>query len=82
MLVAAKKPRKKTCKACREVFTPERSLQSVCSPKCGLAVAAAKRERERKSLAKIERREIRAAKERFKTRSDHMREAQAAFNEW
>lgn len=45
MLVAAKKPRKKTCKACREVFTPERSLQSVCSPKCGLALAAAKRER-------------------------------------
>ncbi|HGW8793647.1 TPA: recombination protein NinG, partial [Pseudomonas aeruginosa] len=38
MLVAAKKPRKKTCKACREVFTPERSLQSVCSPKCGLAL--------------------------------------------
>ncbi|HIE1384968.1 TPA: recombination protein NinG [Pseudomonas aeruginosa] len=82
MLVAAKKPRKKTCKACREVFTPERSLQSVCSPKCGLALATAKRERERKSLAKMERREIRAAKERFKTRSDHMREAQAAFNEW
>jgi hypothetical protein len=41
-----------------------------------------KREQERKSLAQLERRAIKAAKERIKSRSQHMKEAQVAFNAW
>ncbi|WP_281686751.1 recombination protein NinG [Pseudomonas citronellolis] len=82
MLAASKKPRKKTCKACRETFVPDRSLQSVCSPKCGLALVVANREKERKSFQQRERREIRVRKEQLKSRAEHLREAQAAFNEF
>ncbi len=82
MTLASRKPRKKTCKACREAFVPERSLQSVCSPKCGLALVVASREKDRKSFQQRERREIRVRKEQLKSRAEHLREAQAAFNEW
>ncbi|MFQ6346011.1 recombination protein NinG [Pseudomonas sp. R11F] len=75
-------PKPKTCKnpACRASFVPQRLGQAVCSPKCGLVLAVAKREKERKSFAQAERREIRVRKEKLKTRGDHMREAQQAFN--
>ncbi|WP_431482247.1 recombination protein NinG [Pseudomonas solani] len=73
-------PRPKKCRHCRQQFTPTRPLQIVCSPACGLGLAKAKQERERKSLEKIERREIRTARERLKRRGDYMREAQQAFN--
>jgi hypothetical protein len=39
-------------------------------------------EKARKSLAQIERREIKIRKEKLKSRADHLREAQAVFNEW
>lgn len=84
MTLAAKKPKPKTCKnpACRELFNPQRIGQSVCSPRCGLATVDLKKERERKALAQLERKAIKAAKERIKSRSDHIKEAQQAFNAW
>lgn len=82
MRIALKELRKKKCRnaACRAEFIPSRSMQVVCSPLCGLAVAKAKRERDRKSIDQRERREIRVAKERIKSKADHMREAQQVFN--
>ena len=77
-----KKPKAKKCKQCRTTFNPDRHLQSVCSPRCGLDLAAAKREKERVSIQRRERREIRERKEKLKSRADHLKDAQAAVNEF
>jgi hypothetical protein len=84
MRLPAKQPRPKKCKnpACGISFPPQRLGQAVCSPKCGLAIKDVNQEKARKSLAQIERREIKVRKEKLKSRADHLREAQAAFNEW
>src|SRR5450830_596737 len=84
MSLSAKQPKPKTCKnpACRASFVPQRLGQAVCSPKCGLAIKDVHQEKARKSLAQVERREIKVRKEKLKTRGEHMREAQQAFNEY
>ena len=82
MTLAAKPPRPKKCRVCRETYTPSKPLQIVCSPSCGLMHAAQKRERERKALVKIERKAIREAKEKIKPRAAYMKETQSAFNAW
>lgn len=80
--MTAKQLRPKKCRVCLEAFSPRKHLQVVCSPNCALLHAKQKRERERKALAKIERKAIREAKERIKPRAAYMKEAQAAFNAW
>jgi DNA repair exonuclease SbcCD ATPase subunit len=84
MSLPAKQPRPKKCKnpACGTSFPPQRLGQAVCSPKCGLAIKDVNQERARKAIAQIERREIKVRKEKLKSRAEHLREAQAAFNEW
>ncbi|WP_223535709.1 recombination protein NinG [Pseudomonas sp. GL-B-16] len=84
MSIAPKQPRPKKCKnpACGTSFPPQRLGQAVCSPKCGLAIKDVNQEKARKSLAQIDRREIKARKEKLKSRADHLREAQAAVNEF
>ena len=80
----AKQPKPKKCKnpACGISFPPQRLGQAVCSPKCGLAIKDVNQAKARKSLAQVERREIKVRKERLKSRGEHMREAQQAFNEY
>jgi hypothetical protein len=80
----AKQPKPKKCKnpACGISFPPQRLGQAVCSPKCGLAIKDVNREKARKSLAELGRKEIRAAKERIKPKGQYMKEAQTAFNAW
>ncbi|WP_421523087.1 recombination protein NinG [Pseudomonas yamanorum] len=80
----AKQPKPKKCKnpACGISFPPQRLGQAVCSPKCGLAIKDVNQAKARKSLAQVERREIKACKEKLKSRGEHMREAQQAFNEY
>ncbi|MGC1329093.1 recombination protein NinG [Pseudomonas sp.] len=82
--MAAKQPKAKKCRnvACAAKFIPQRLGQAVCSPACALATKDVNQAKARKSLAEIGRKELRAAKERVKTRADHMREAQTVFNEW
>ena len=82
MTLAAKPPRPKKCRVCRETYTPRKALQVVCSPSCALLHAKQKGEKERKALAKIERKAIREAKERIKPRAAYMKEAQSVFNSW
>ncbi|WP_017479613.1 recombination protein NinG [Pseudomonas sp. PAMC 26793] len=84
MLVTTKERKKKTCKnpACGISFPPQRLGQAVCSPKCGLAIKDVNQAKARKSLAQVERREIKVRKEKLKSRGEHMREAQQAFNEY
>ncbi|WP_180698952.1 recombination protein NinG [Pseudomonas crudilactis] len=77
-----KAPKPKKCKnpACGISFPPQRLGQAVCSPKCALAMAPANAEKARKAIAQRDRREIQVRKEKLKSRGDHMREAQQAFN--
>jgi hypothetical protein len=84
MTIERKQSRPKKCsvKTCRASFVPKVSFQSWCSPDCAVVIARDKREKKRKSLASIERREIKVRKEKLKSRADHLREAQATFNEW
>lgn len=84
MSLPAKPPRPKTCRnpACAAKFTPQRLGQAVCSPKCGLAIKDVNKDKARKAIDQVERKQIRAAKERIKSRGDYLREAQAAFNAW
>lgn len=81
-MLGARQPRPKKCRndECRAAFVPARPMQIACSPSCALAVTRQKQARERKAIQQLERREIRAARERLKSRAEHMREAQAAFN--
>lgn len=81
-LKGKKAPRPKKCRVetCRASFVPKVSFQTWCSPDCGVVIARAKQEKQRKSFAQRERREIKVRKEKLKKRGDHMREAQQAFN--
>lgn len=90
MTLATRKPLKalsgksKKCavRACRKPFVPVQPFQSWCSPECGVTIARDKQQKERTALAKIERKAIKARKEKLKGRAEHMKEAQAAFNSW
>ncbi|WP_223506825.1 recombination protein NinG [Pseudomonas sp. GL-RE-29] len=84
MSLVAKQPRPKKCKnpACGISFPPQRLGQAVCSPKCGLAIKDVNQEKARKSLAQIERREIKVRKEKLKSRAEHLKDTQIAFNAW
>lgn len=79
-----KAPKPKKCKnpACGISFPPQRLGQAVCSPKCALAMAPANTDKARKAIAQRDRREIQVRKEKLKSRADHLREAQAALNEY
>ena len=83
-MLATKQPKAKICKnpVCRASFVPQRLGQAVCNYACGLAIKDANQEKARKSLAMVERREIKVRKEKLKSRADHLREVQSAFNEW
>lgn len=84
MSLPAKQPRPKKCKnpACGVQFVPQRLGQAVCSYPCGLAIKEVNHEKARKSLAKVERRNIQVRKEALKTRADHAKEAQAVINRY
>jgi hypothetical protein len=84
MSLSAKQPRPKTCinEECRASFVPQRLGQKVCSPACGLASKDLNADKARKSLAQLERAEIKTRKEALKSRADYMRDAQKSFNEF
>jgi hypothetical protein len=55
-------------------------MQVVCGITCAKTVAAKVREKKEADAAKTERKADRAKREALKTRSDHVRDAQVAFN--
>ena len=78
-------PRRKRCPACRVMFVPVRDSQAVCGEiECAIAHGQSEKGRAiaGKALAEVGRREIKVRKEKLKTRADHLREAQAAVNEY
>jgi hypothetical protein len=56
--------------------------QAVCSPACAAVDAPRHMEKARKAIVQRDRREIQVRKEKLKSRADHLREAQQAFNEY
>lgn len=77
-----KSPKPKTCKnpACKTSFVPQRLGQAVCNYACGLAIKDVNQEKARKALVDVGRKEVKAQKEKLKSRGEHVREAQIAFN--
>lgn len=67
---------------CSTVFVPARSTQSVCSSTCAAAIATKQRAQKEARARKDERKSLREALEKVKTRGAHLRELQAAFNAW
>ena len=76
------KPKKCAVRSCRKPFVPTKTFEKWCSHDCRLKLALDNLEKERARQAKRERRESREAKQRLKTKGDHIREAQQAFNEY
>jgi hypothetical protein len=84
MRTAIKERRKKTCAnpACAAQFVPAQLGQKVCGWSCGLAIAPANQDQARKAIEQRERREIKVRKEKLKSRADHLKDTQRAFNAW
>ena len=68
------------CKICKRSYEPHNSLQRACSPACALELVKRDNERKADRAAKESRKWVREQKERLKSRGDHTREAQQAFN--
>jgi len=86
-MLVAKQPRAKKCRVaeCRASFVPQRLGQAVCSLTCAISDATrseANQEKARKALDEVERREIKVRKEKLKSRADHLKDTQKAFNAW
>ena len=56
--------------------------QAVCSPACAMIDAPRHEPKARKALADIERKDIKVRKEKLKSRADHLKDTQQAFNAW
>lgn len=71
--------KQKTCKysGCKKKYTPERNFQVACSIPCAIEY---NREKEKKRVSREIKKKRAATKEKLKTRSDWLKEAQTAFN--
>lgn len=74
------KPKK--CVVCKGTFTPFRSMAKVCSIPCSLEWARKVAAQKAARANCEERKSLREALEKAKTRGTHLRELQAAFNQW
>lgn len=85
-MAKAKTPKPKTCKICLTEFTSYRSTQKVCSVPCSIKFAVIetkrKEEKELRRQRAIARQELKARREKLKTKSDWNREAQTAVNKY
>ena len=83
MLASVRDKKARKCAHCSAEFRPTfNTTQKVCSPACALAMAPVHQVKARKALADIERREIKVRKEKLKSRADHLKDTQQAFNAW
>ena len=76
------KPKKCRVATCRASFVPSRMGQAVCSPACAMIDAPRHEPKARKALAAIERKAIKVRKEKLKSRAEHLKDTQQAFNAW
>lgn len=71
--------KQKTCKSCRQKFTPTRPMQSACSTACAIAIAERKREKQAQQMDAEKRRETRQQLQSMKGMPELIREADKAF---
>ncbi len=74
---------KRKCGGCSQYFRPEQTFPGTvawCSPDCGLIVAGKRTITLKRSERAVERKETKKARERIKTRSEWLKEAQTAVN--
>ena len=72
----------KRCPCCKHTFTPLCSMQKVCGPLCAAAWAKKLADQKAARAKRDERKSLRDRMEKAKTRGDHLRELQQAFNAW
>ena len=82
MIQKPARPKKCRNPSCGQTFSPQRMGQHVCSPLCGLAIKDVNQGKAKKAIAHMERLATRETKERLKTRGDHIKDTQQAFNEF
>jgi len=74
--------KQKKCRVCTEGFIPARPLQVVCGFGCAKILGKKAAERTRKAFDKAQRKAHREAKQRIKTKSEHLKECQHVFNKF
>lgn len=83
-MTLAKEIKPKKCKApgCSQRFKPTMSTQKVCSVACALAIAKDSKVQKvaAKAITKRAREDLKERREKLKSKGDHLREAQQAFN--
>ena len=72
----------KVCKTCRTRFDPKPPGAITCSAECAESFAVSKRGKAAKVVAIKERRADEVKLDKLKSRSQHAKEAQTAFNAW
>ena len=70
----------KNCKVCKTPFEPYNSLAVACSASCALIHGKAETAKKAAKVKKESRQWVKVQKERLKSKGDHTREAQQAFN--
>jgi len=81
-LPAKKALKQKRCKNCREFFTPISSMSRACSAPCAMALVNADKAKKLAKAKALDRQSMKERAEKIKTRAEHMRELQIAFNAW
>lgn len=76
------KPKKCKASGCGVAFTPSKPFQCWCSPDCAVLIARAKKEQAETKKRQAERKADREKREKLKTRSDWIKEAQREFNRY
>ncbi|WP_368607474.1 recombination protein NinG [Pseudomonas fulva] len=82
MRVGQARPKKCRAPGCGKPFHPTMTTQRVCSPACALAMAKDPKLQKvaAKAITKQKRQDLQERREKLKTKGEHLREAQQAFN--
>ncbi|MFK3945641.1 recombination protein NinG [Pseudomonas fulva] len=82
MRVADPKPKKCRAPGCGQRFNPTMSTQKVCSVACAIAISKDSKLQNvaAKAITKQKRQDLQERREKLKTKGEHLREAQQAFN--
>ncbi|ANH98960.1 hypothetical protein A8L59_16570 [Pseudomonas koreensis] len=78
----APKPKKCRVASCGASFVPQRLGQAVCGPACALKDAPRNEQKAKKAIDQRNRREIEVRKEKLKTRTDHLKDAEKAVRDY
>ncbi|MBV4477607.1 recombination protein NinG [Pseudomonas botevensis] len=78
----APKPKKCRVVSCGASFVPARLGQAVCSPACALKDAPRNEQKAKRAIDQRNRREIEVRKEKLKTRTDHLKDAEKAVRDY